>query len=553
MVPFREDTYKVLRILKDEQGPLRNFDEVYLYLEAHLNKPNRVQIVVEEFLGMSNIEDDTSRSPSPDVRQVDPSQVFQKGKGVGKNSKFKPIKDDATKDAENSNASKRNLSTDGTSSSPEQNKKIKLEETPTSSNSLVPVKVKKEKAVRREPLTEDMLHGPFDFSQHRSGANHRNSRRTQNLSQELQEIVEDSARTKRSSILAPPRLNHLNAEDQGSVVTPAKPVTPEVQEVNTDTQPAPSALPTPPSNRERFPSIEVLGEEVLEPEVVEIPDTDTADLAAVTNLAESLQAMFPDSPREYIQMRCVDLVGKDAAIERFTLELLENPNPPENWEQIYKKPFHVVSDPPENVKIPTPPAETQPPSSSSNGDTGNPSSSSSSQDLPEPDNVPEEKVEADGVSTGPGELDPVVSWEVDRHEALLSMFPDLCPDYLLNEVVRSISKPQSGEQEDATAQKLNLDQLNALFASNVERMFAMRTEERRLLPTRAQWETKRKEKEELEKWSGNMSVNDMLLLYSDDPGGYFGDPNRKPESVLYQQHAIEGLKHEFRSVECFSI
>ena len=74
----------------------------------------------------------------------------------------------------------------------------------------------------------------------------------------------------------------------------------------------------------------------------------------------------------------------------------------------------------------------------------------------------------------------------------------------------------------------------------------VRPEEKRQLPTRVQWEIKKKEKEALEKWSGNMSVNDMLLLYSDDPAGYFGNPDRKPESDLYKQHAVEGLKHEFR-------
>jgi hypothetical protein len=75
------------------------------------------------------------------------------------------------------------------------------------------------------------------------------------------------------------------------------------------------------------------------------------------------------------------------------------------------------------------------------------------------------------------------------------------------------------------------------FAANVEQMFAMRSEERRLLPTRAQWEAKQK---------ARMSVNDMFLLYSDDPEGYFGNPERKPESELYKQHVFEGLKNEFR-------
>ena len=136
------------------------------------------------------------------------------------------------------------------------------------------------------------------------------------------------------------------------------------------------------------------------------------------------------------------------------------------------------------------------------------------------------------------EVDPSVRWELEKHSQLLSMFPGLCPDYLLNDVVRAINKPNTADVE----------QLDARFRIEVEGILAKSPEERRLLPTRSQWETKRKEKEELEKWTGNVSVDDMLILYSDDPAGYFGNPDRKPESELYKQHAVEGLKNEFRFV-----
>ena len=132
---------------------------------------------------------------------------------------------------------------------------------------------------------------------------------------------------------------------------------------------------------------------------------------------------------------------------------------------------------------------------------------------------------------------------------MLTLFPDLCPDYLLHEVVRTISKPQTADQDGGGEEKLQLEQLDTRLNSRVEGMFAMSPEERGKLPTKAQWESKRKERKELEKWSGNMSANDLLLLYEDDPAGYFGNPSRKPESVLYQQHAVEGLKEEFRFVK----
>ena len=146
-----------------------------------------------------------------------------------------------------------------------------------------------------------------------------------------------------------------------------------------------------------------------------------------------------------------------------------------------------------------------------------------------------------GSAAPEAEVDPVVCWEQERHGQLLSMFPDICPDYLM-EAVKS-AKPPSQEQEPVN---IDIASLNTVFATKVDTLLAMRYEERRLLPTRVQWVTKRKTKEELEKWSGNMSVNDMLSLYSDDPAGHFGSEERKPESELYKQHAIESLKHEFR-------
>ena len=156
------------------------------------------------------------------------------------------------------------------------------------------------------------------------------------------------------------------------------------------------------------------------------------------------------------------------------------------------------------------------------------------------------------------ELDPITAWESDKNSVLLSVFPDICPDHLssiVQKVRASLAPAAPGEaaagaeteaNNSAVTAKISIPDLNREFAARVEELFAMKAEERRLLPTRAEWETKKKAKEELEKWSGNMSVNDMLLLYSGDPAGYFGNPDRNPESDLYKQHAIEGLKSEFR-------
>merc|ERR1719450_682181 len=43
-----------------------------------------------------------------------------------------------------------------------------------------------------------------------------------------------------------------------------------------------------------------------------------------------------------------------------------------------------------------------------------------------------------------------------------------------------------------------------------------------------------------------MTVKDLMELYEDDPAGYFNNTQRKPESHLYEQHALAGLKDVFR-------
>ena len=478
-----------MRILRDLGLP-KSFDEIYAYLEAHLEAHNRVQIVVGEFLDMNaGLE---SRTPSPTFRQEDLDEDHEpkvKGKGVGKNSKFRPIK-----------------------ASPEESVNTR----------------KRSAAVKSEsPITEDMLHGPFDFSQHRGGGSQAKvARGTQNL-------------PNMNLVLTPPKFRPGDRSE-------AEPVLENKRE-------------------------EVIVDGARADEVVEIPDDPAVEAGEA--LADNLSAMFPHTAPAYIRLRCVDLVGRPAAIDRFTEELLTDPNPPENWEQIYKKPFIIIDDPVPPKAAPTvpdpgasssaaPPAMLVNNASSSSGaldrvaavtedvqQVKSPYRESVKNMATSPDTVgdadtagePQPGPSSSGSAAPEAEVDPVLCWELERHGQLLSMFPDICPDYLM-EAVKS-AKPPSQEQEPVN---INIASLDTVFATKVETLLAMRTEERRQLPTRVQWETKRKAKEELEKWSGNMSVNDMLLLYSDDPAGHFGSEERKPESELYKQHAIERLKHEFR-------
>ena len=628
--------------MQGEKGPPRSFDEVYAYLEAHITKENRVQIVVEEFVGM-NSDEDGSRTPSPDLKvgaldqeEEDTHLKFRgKGKGVGKNSStFRPVKaHPPTPDASASTstivspvavAQKRNISSGEIET--EATKKVKVESDSVTDDRFVPTKVKKEKPRRGETITADMLYGPFDFKQHRSESS-KGSRRTKNLPDALQDIVEDATK-KKKFCLTPPRLNlitsasEVNPDDPGALefvedttskssstkkrdyIKPARfgsqspiritespasnPSSPILHpaklnlEKRNSTPLPPNLYPNQPSSasataRQRAPSIEVMQEIVLNNpgEVVEIPDNDPADPAEVASLAENLAMIFPDTPLPYIRQRCVDLVGRPAAIDRFTEELLRDPQPPDNWETIYRQPFTI----PENIASNTPPQaapedvvaeapETEKLKKENSmtpvqdiSDADSLAIAAALKDLNKQNTDSLESMAAasssmpDSSSKPEAELDPMTVWENDKNMVLLSVFPDICPDHLASIVqnVRSSLAPATGEatagpETEATTApaKPSIPDLESLFATKVEELFAMRTEERRLLPTRAEWEAKRKAKEELEKWSGNMSVNDMLLLYSGDPAGYFGNPERNPESALYKQHAIEELKNVFR-------
>ena len=157
------------------QGPLRDYDEIYAYLEAHIRKKNRVQIVVEEFLGMTDrTSDGDTRSPSPNTRMPSPIIMNKcKGKGKGKRT-MNSVPDSKRKganaispDIESQQPKKREHSPDR-----ETSKKFRPEivngETPVKLK-IDKVKTKREKQSKGDPITEEMLYGPFDFTKHRQG------------------------------------------------------------------------------------------------------------------------------------------------------------------------------------------------------------------------------------------------------------------------------------------------------------------------------------------------------------------------------------------------
>ena len=155
-------------------------------------------------------------------------------------------------------------------------------------------------------------------------------------------------------------------------------------------------------------------------------------------------------------------------------------------------------------------------------------------------------------------VDVIQEWTEEKQDFMVAMFPTLCPDWLLGAIQSCLAqRPQpvldgvelgEGQADAGEGGKTPVDiaTMDLKFQTKVEEIFLMSPEERAKLPTRSEWEAREKARVELEKWSGAMSVKDMLELYQDDPAGYFGNPDRKPESEGYKQHAQAALKDQFR-------
>ena len=723
---LRADTGRVLRILQDESGPAQEWEEVYAYLEAHLLKPNRVQIVVEEFLGMAESRREEQESPRAREESPEPQALAKgKGKGKGKRVGARAISPEAAPLVEEvREAVKREHSPEeevGKKQKTVAERQVEVEESQVDvEESQVKVEERQVKVeerqvrakekrrhrrqARQSPLTDDMMHGPFDFSSHRAPAP-RPAPRPHNLPAGLQELVEGGARAgRRTFALTPSRLGEVARETSPTRTSPSTPTrhpstptrlntpisiesTPSTPTRNyvqpgrlggAPTTPTRLATPAPVVLREarlllpaspvirkraRAPSVEVVGEEVgVGPVVVEVEDREEEgrSRAEVEELAGHLSMMFPDTPPEYILARCADLAGRPIATERFAEELLAAPAPPPDWRAMYSRPWspqvhgggqggqggqglgggqgghgaeevvQIVQEQAEPVvqeqvvpmvhgeevvhmDQPLPEEPDQPaallPDQPAALVPDQPAALVPDQPatlLPEPAGEPggraqpplapgaaalQEEVEADSAapstsSNAEPEGDPVHRWTLEKQDFMVSMFPDICPDWLLVQVQACLPPPApapeamegegvlgelgeaakppadvaamdgrfqnkmeeavAGEQGDAARPTTDIAAMDVRFQTKVEEIFLLPLEERAKLPTRLGWEAACRQRAELEKWSGAMSVADMLALYQDDPAGHFANPDRRPESEGYKQHAMAALKDLFR-------
>jgi len=80
LISLQQDTETVLRLLGPDRGPAVNGELVLAYLEAHIDKVDRVQVVMEELAGMDNDPQTPERQPSLEITRSE--------KGKGKSSKL---------------------------------------------------------------------------------------------------------------------------------------------------------------------------------------------------------------------------------------------------------------------------------------------------------------------------------------------------------------------------------------------------------------------------------------------------------------------------------
>ena len=189
-------------------------------------------------------------------------------------------------------------------------------------------------------------------------------------------------------------------------------------------------------------------------------------------------------------------MDKSAAIERFTEELLTNPNPPPHWGQ------ELQADPGNAAEC-----EIQAVAGTSSGYT----------------------------ATTPKKAQNLLEvWEGQCLDQLKSMFPHVCPDHLMT-CVQDITAARERVGEEVTGADISK------FQQLVENLW----NPTQPLPTRKEYEARRKEQMEVENWAGAMTAARFLQLYP-DPKEYFTRADRNKVATFgYTEHALADLLKRF--------
>ena len=126
-------------------------------------------------------------------------------------------------------------------------------------------------------------------------------------------------------------------------------------------------------------------------------------------------------------------------------------------------------------------------------------------------------------------------WQREKEDYLCNAFSDISPEWLRTQI--EDFRKVYGIAEDKFSEKV-VQMVQQMKEDNV--------------PTRKDWENKVKEQEELEKWSQEITVDQMIDLYDGNPESHFLGPNRE-QSELYKKHSRVALWDAFRTIKVNNI
>lgn len=157
-------------------------------------------------------------------------------------------------------------------------------------------------------LSEDHLHGPFNFSDHRKRpASHSKGASRQQQSRLSSDVIIQDALSSwklRPDLLEAMRSSRGGLRESGAKASPS----PQADQSIT---PSMSVPPSP------SPPLVDLGSDSSTPCSPDVVDLSQPDQQEIVNLVQSLAAMFPETSIKYLEEKAIDLVGKPTATDRW--------------------------------------------------------------------------------------------------------------------------------------------------------------------------------------------------------------------------------------------
>ena len=423
----------------------------------------------------------------------------------------------------------------------------------SSSGSSTPTTKQREDSRHKIQLSEDQLYGPFNFMDRKGAKKHKQKSHSSSSSGSPSfssgNDIKFKALRKDLQMLIDSKETRKDLKDHPTVVK--KP--PSLVDLSSDDTRSP-------------------------PDIVDL----SQDKEEIRELFQTLISMFPTTCSEYLEEQAEELAGKPTALDRFITEhLARNSQPPDYWQPRIETIKTEPEQPEEVSETATASDSLIEPSSVLNlnqDDQGvnmtiramevvtdpQPGTSSSSKSFPAavsrklmtidetidltghmspppaPPTVGMAKEPIDPLLAGnaavpqPEPVAVVEETEEDKANKRLvtleSLFPEVDPEFLHQRAVEIGDNPQQMEQ---------------WIAESIENNSAKE------FPSRSDYEKRQKNAQMQEKYSGQVTVQEILDMY-DDPEAYFMDEKR-PVSELYKKHSLNQLKKEFRQISVMVI